>query len=132
MLNTCCLPGSLEAAYMPGRGCLHNQSPTKTWALGLQRASVVDSTSCVLSQLVAGGISASCMTLLGEALGNLCFISYRLRPHEPFPFADYLYSHSFFIFLMEIGYGHFLLYNIAWTSFHVSIYRSIILNSSST
>lgn len=50
-------------------------------------ASLVEDTSHVLSQLLAGGLSASCATPQGGGSGSLCLVPPDFTPRA-FPLAD--------------------------------------------
>ena len=60
---------------MLGRGCLCDQPPIKILGTAFLMSSLVDSILHVLSQLVAGDLTASCVTPLGEHSWKLCIIS---------------------------------------------------------
>lgn len=66
MLNTCFPFGSLKFGQVLSRWCLRDWPLIKTLDFRLRCVSLVDSISQVLSQLVAGELSASCETPLGR------------------------------------------------------------------
>lgn len=85
---------------MLDRGCLSDQLQQQPWVLGHSWASSIDKMPHMLSQLIAGGVSTSCVTTLGEETGA-SFPVYLSHASSPFadlvlcPFAEINHSQEY-------------------------------------